>query len=44
MINLLMHTPKRKFGGEWGVLHAQNFEFCLKIGPKIIVQLQKISD
>ena len=26
-----------------GVLHPQKFKYCLKVGPKIIVELQKLA-
>ena len=31
-------------GGGGGSIQAQNFKYCLKIGPKIVVVLQKFSD
>ena len=27
-----------------GVLHPQNSKYCLKVSPKIVVELQKVSD
>ena len=38
-------TQGHKLGGSERVLNPpRNFKYCLKISPKIIVELQKVSD